>query len=91
MTEYKSITIFKVLKFKQVNNLIDLNKSTPTANGFNDEVEVGIFQMIGYNKEEEKLLIRKPISNTLDHAFILTYEGYNQLFEELLTFTLFNN
>ena len=91
MTEYKSIAIFKVLKFKQVNNLLDLNKSTSTANGFNNEVEVGIFQMIGYNKEEEKLLIRKPISHTLDYAFILSYEGYNQIFEELLTFTLFNN
>ena len=91
MTEYKSITIFKLLRFRQENNLIHLNRSTPSANGFNNEVHVGIFQMIGYNKEHKQLLIKKPINDNIPNTFILYETDFDKLFEELLTFTIFNN
>ncbi len=83
MTEYSSITIFHLLKFKDKNDLIRLNK------GFNSEIEVGIFKMVGYNKERNEFLITKPIEDEL--AFVVTEQQYKEIFDTLLVFKLNNN
>jgi hypothetical protein len=83
MTEYSSITVLHLLKFKIPTNLEFLNK------GFNDEVKVGLFKMVGYNKEHNQFLITKPITN--EPSFILTEEQYRETFDTLLIFKLNNN
>ena len=83
MTEYSSITIFNLLKFKDKNDLIRLNK------GFNSEIEVGLFKMVGYNKERNEVLITKPIEDEL--AFVVTEQQYKEIFDTLLVFKLNNN
>lgn len=83
MIEISSITIFHLLKFKDKNDLIKLNK------GFNNEVNVGIFKMVGYNKESNQFLITKPIKDEL--AFVVTEQQYKDIFETLLVFKLNNN
>ena len=76
-----------ILKVIRTTNplLIELNKE-----GFNNEPEVGIYQMLYIETYSKDVIVTKPVQGFIDQIYI-PYSVYEKDCEDLLTFRLFNN
>lgn len=57
--------------------------------GMFDTKAVGIFEVVGYNTTEDKVMIRKPIEE--GKSFVITFEEYARTFKDLIPIILHNN
>ena len=76
-----------ILKVIRTTNplLIELNKE-----GFNNEPEVGIYQMLYIETYSKDVIVTKPVQDFIDQIYI-PYSVYEKDCEDLLTFRIFNN